>query len=52
MVVTRPHEAESLRVGPDPDLLLQCAGFNGKPGSSFGQLFHTVDPASDLAMAA
>src|SRR5215218_9761489 len=36
------------------DLLLQvrCAGFNGKLGSSFGQLFQAVDPASDLAMAA
>ena len=36
------------------DLLLQvrCAGFNGKFGSSFGQLFHAADPASDLAMAA
>jgi hypothetical protein len=36
------------------DLLLQvcCAGINGKLGSSFGQLFHAVDPASDLAMAA
>jgi hypothetical protein len=36
------------------DLLLQvrCAGFNGKFGSSFGQLFQAVDPASELAMAA
>ena len=36
------------------DLLLQvrCAGFNGKFGSSFGQLFQIVDPASELAMAA
>jgi hypothetical protein len=36
------------------DLLLQvrCAGFNGKLGSSFGQLFQAADPASDLAMAA
>src|SRR5690349_22116329 len=36
------------------DLLLQvrCAGFNGKLGSSFGQLFQIVDPASELAMAA
>jgi hypothetical protein len=36
------------------DLLLQvrCAGFNGKLGSSFGQLFRAVDPASELAMAA
>jgi hypothetical protein len=35
------------------DLLLQvrCAGFNGKLGSSFGQLFQAVDPASELAMA-
>jgi hypothetical protein len=36
------------------DLLLQvrCAGFNGKLGSSFGQLLHAVDPASKLPMAA
>jgi hypothetical protein len=34
------------------DLLLQCAGFNGKLGSSFGQLFQAVDPASELVMAA
>ena len=27
-------------------------GFNGKLGSSFGQLFQAVDPASELAMAA
>jgi hypothetical protein len=32
------------------DLLLQCAGFNGKLGSSFGQLFQAVDPAPGLAM--
>ena len=36
------------------DLLLQvrCAGFNGKLGSGFGQLFQAADPASELAMAA
>ena len=34
------------------DLLLQCAGFNGKLGSSFGQLFQAVDPVTELAMAA
>jgi hypothetical protein len=36
------------------DLLLQvrCAGFNGKLGSSVGQLFQAVDPAPGLAMAA
>jgi hypothetical protein len=36
------------------DLLLQvrCAGINGKLGSTFAQLFHAVDPASELAMAA
>jgi hypothetical protein len=35
------------------DLLLQvrCAGFNGKLGSSFGQLFQAADPASELARA-
>jgi hypothetical protein len=36
------------------DLLLQVrgAGFNGKLGSSFGQLFQAADPASERAMAA
>src|SRR3954463_2182587 len=36
------------------NLLLQvrCAGFNGKLGSSFGQLFQAVDPTSELARAA
>jgi hypothetical protein len=34
------------------DLLLQCASFNGKLGSSSGRLFHAADPASELAMAA
>src|SRR3954464_2058969 len=36
------------------DLLLQVRGaaINGKLGSSFGQLFQDVDPASELAMAA
>src|SRR4051812_23574325 len=35
------------------DLLLQCAGFNGKLGSSFGQLFDTeADPLTDLVLAA
>jgi hypothetical protein len=36
------------------DLLLQvrCAGFNGKFGPGFGQLFQSGDPASGLAMAA
>ena len=59
------HQAPpSLRKGPKSqqmrwsrrgaDLLLQvrCAGFNGKLGSSFGQLFQAVDPASELTMAA
>jgi hypothetical protein len=32
--------------------MLQCAGFNGKLGSSFGQLFQAVDPTSELPMAA
>jgi len=42
------------RSNGDADLLLQvrCAGFNGKLGSNFGQLFQVVDPASELAMAA
>jgi hypothetical protein len=36
------------------DLLLQVrrAALNGKLSSSFGQLFHAADPASELAMAA
>src|SRR3954470_17345708 len=36
------------------DLLLQvrCAAVNGKLGSSFGQLFQDVGPATQLAMAA
>ena len=37
------------------DLLLQvhCAGFNGKLGAGFGQIFKTnADPASGLAVAA
>ena len=33
-------------------LQVRCAGFNGKFGPGFGQLFHAVDPASELAMAA
>jgi hypothetical protein len=33
-------------------LQVRCAGFNGKFGSSFGQLFQAVDPASERAMAA
>jgi hypothetical protein len=32
--------------------LVRCAGFNGKFGYSFGQLFQIVDPASELARAA
>ena len=36
------------------DLLLQvrCAALNGQLGSSFGQLFQAVGPASELAIAA
>jgi hypothetical protein len=37
-------------LGLEPQV--RCAGFNGKLGSSFGQLFQAVDPASKLAMAA
>jgi hypothetical protein len=40
------------RTGADLLLQVRCAGFNGKLGSSFGQLFQAVDPASELAMAA
>jgi hypothetical protein len=34
------------RCGADLLLQVRCAGFNGKLGSSFGQLFQAVDPAS------
>ena len=40
------------RRGADLRLQVRCAGFNGKLGSGFGQLFQAVDPVSDLAMAA
>ena len=41
------------RRGADLLLQIRCAGFNnGKLGSSFGQLFQAVGPASELAIAA
>jgi hypothetical protein len=40
------------RRGADRLLQVRCAGFNGKLGSSFGQLFQAVDPATELALAA
>ena len=40
------------RRGANVLLQVRCAGFNGKLGSSFGQLFHAAVPASELAMAA
>jgi ethanolamine utilization microcompartment shell protein EutS len=55
LVNRRMNKAQQMRWSRrDADLLLQvrCAGINGKLGSSFGQLFHAVDPASELAMAA
>jgi hypothetical protein len=33
-------------------LHVRCAAFNGKLGSSFGQLFQAVDPATELVTAA
>jgi hypothetical protein len=55
LVNRRMNKAQQMRWSRrGADLLLQvrCAGINGKFGSSFGQLFHAVDPASELAMAA
>jgi hypothetical protein len=55
LVNRRMNKAQQMRWSRrGADLLLQvrCASINGKFGSSFGQLFHAVDPASELAMAA
>jgi hypothetical protein len=55
LVNHRMNKAQQMRWSRrGADLLLQvcCAGFNGKFGSSFGQLFQAVDPASELARAA
>jgi hypothetical protein len=47
--MNKSHQMRWSRRGAD--LLLQCAGFNGKLGSGLGHLFE-ADPASGLAMAA
>jgi hypothetical protein len=50
--MTKSQQMRWSRRGANPLLQVRCAGFNGKFGSSFGQLFQAVDPASELAMAA
>ena len=50
--MTKSQQMRWSRRGADLLLQVRCAGVNGKLGSSFGQLFHPVDPASELAMAA
>jgi hypothetical protein len=49
--MTKSQQMRWSRRGADLLLQVRCAGFNGKLGSSFGQLFQAVDPASELAMA-
>jgi hypothetical protein len=46
------HLRNVSRRGTDLLLQVRCAGLNDKLGSSFGQLFQAVDPASELTMAA
>jgi hypothetical protein len=50
--MTKSQQMRWSRRGADLLLQVRCAGFNGKLGSSFGQLFQAVDPASELTMAA
>jgi hypothetical protein len=50
--MTKSQQMRWSRRGADLLLQVRCAGFNGKLGSSFGQLFQAVDPASELARAA
>ena len=50
--MTKSQQMRWSRRGADLLLQVRCAGFNGKLGSSFGQLFQAVDPASELGMAA
>src|SRR4029450_13868356 len=50
--MNKSQQMRRSRRGADLLLQVRCAGFNGKPGSSFGQLFQAVDPASELALAA
>jgi len=55
LVNRRRNKAQPIRgsrCSADRLLQVRCAGFNGKLGSSFGQLFQAVDPASDPARAA
>jgi hypothetical protein len=55
LVSRRMNKSQPMRWscrGADLRLQVRCAGFNGKLGSSFGQLFQAVDPASERAMAA
>ena len=52
-LVNRRMNKSQQRSRRGADLLLQCAVFNGKLGSGFGQLFQAeTDPLTDLAMAA
>jgi hypothetical protein len=50
--MTKSQQMRWSRRGADLLLQVRCAGFNGKLGSSFGQLFQAVDPATELAVAA
>ncbi len=50
--MTKSQQMRWSRRGADLLLQVRCAVYNGKLGSGFGQLFHAVDPASELAMAA
>ena len=55
LVSRRMNKSQPMRWscrGADLRLQVRCAGFNGKRGPSFGQLFHAADPASELTMAA
>jgi hypothetical protein len=50
-VLVSLHAPEHRR-GADLLLQVRCAGFKGKLGFSFGQLFQAADPATELTMAA
>jgi hypothetical protein len=50
--MTKSQQMRWSRRGADLLLQVRYAGFSGKLGSSFGQLFQAVDPASELGMAA
>ena len=54
LVNRRRNKAQPIRgsrCSADRLLQVRCAGFNGKLGSSFGQLFQAADPASERARA-